>query len=120
MPELSTCWDCGHRVSTAAKARPAPVCKSPYPFGVKCKICSQRLAYKDRFDSGGRYSHPACVKRMLSIPTACTLCGASLPVKPMDGKRLRSYSMHDSSETPEVCDRVGSQTRDGSLRTVPS
>ena len=107
MAELSTCWDCGHRVSTAAKACPAPACKSPYPFGVKCKICSHRLAYKDRFDAGGRYSHPACVNRLLSIPTECCLCKASLPVKPMNGKRIRGYSMHDSSEAPEVCGSCG-------------
>lgn len=105
MPELTACLDCGHRLSTAANA--CPECKTQYPFGVECCICSKQFAYKDCVNSGGRYSHAACVKALLSVPTKCCLCGATLPVKPMQGNRLPSYSMHDSSTPPEVCGSCG-------------
>jgi uncharacterized paraquat-inducible protein A len=38
-PELVTCLECGHQVSSAARSCPSPNCGTLYPLGRTCVIC---------------------------------------------------------------------------------
>jgi hypothetical protein len=87
MPELRACLDCGHRLSSEAKACTA--CKTQFPFGVTCYICKQVLAAKDSMTwYGSIRGHLSCVKERLKIPTRCHACEAALPAIAVEAKMI--------------------------------
>jgi ribosomal protein L40E len=100
MPELKTCANCGHRVSSTATQ--CPRCGSLYLFGSTCKICGRDSSEKDGIGWPKQYGrdlsslyHHACADAVLpKFRPNCCVCGADL--RPPGGDRygallLRPY-----------------------------
>ena len=111
MPELKTCVNCGHRVSSTATQ--CPSCDSVYLFGSTCKICGRDSSEKDgiawppQYRSGRRLSplyHRSCADLVLPIfRPNCYVCDADL--RPPGGDRYaallaRSYISPHGNAAP--------------------
>jgi hypothetical protein len=116
MPELKTCVNCGHGVSSSATI--CPSCGSLYLFGSICKICNRRSSEKDGIEwppNTTRYGsttlstlyHRACADSVLpNFRPNCNVCGADL--RPKGGDRYaallhRPYRPGGRSEPCPSC-----------------
>lgn len=115
MTNLIPCVDCGQLISRTAAQCPNSKCKSEYPRGIYCRVCSSSVEYLSEYlaesqpfpvgqalTKGSGYSlvgyHPECVQRVLKVPDdfACADCGMPI-AKLWDWERLFNSKDLDGS-----------------------
>jgi len=87
MPELKTCVNCGHGVSSTATK--CTQCHSEYPFGYECWICKQLVLEKDSIPKSlmiglGLYHYPCADSVLPNFRPNCRVCDADLRKPGMD------------------------------------
>ena len=85
--DLKPCLDCGRLLSPDAVR--CPGCKSPSPFGVKCRLCDETLPFNEAvcWSHGYVSGHLNCVVSILQLPDRCDVCDAALNALVVDDSR---------------------------------